>query len=70
MALKSSRSSIHDLAFQAQRATVNLRCKGRPEAEDVHDAVGVKLVGRPEYLPTVDDTKKIAIMCVKQISER
>lgn len=70
VALKSSRSSINDLSFQAQRATINLRCKGRPEADDVHDAVGVKLVGRLEYQPTAVDTKNIAKMCLKQILER
>lgn len=66
----TAQASVHDLAFEEQRATVNLRCKGRPEADHVHDAVAVKLVGKLEYRPTLDDTKNIGKACLRQFSER
>lgn len=68
--LKSSQTSIGDLDFHGQGATISLQCRGRPEDELVHDAVSVKIVGRLEYLPTPQDTKGILSDCLDRATMR
>lgn len=68
--LKSAQAHFRDLAFEQQQATVNLHCKGRPDADHVHDAIAVNIVGRLEYLPTAQDAKDIAGQCLSRILAR
>lgn len=67
---RTAQTSIGDLTFDEQRATVNLQCQGRPNSVDAHDGISVKLVGQLEYQPTVSDLKSIAVTCLDQFPAR
>lgn len=66
---KTAQASVVGLTFNGLRATVNLQCQGRPDADHVHDGVAVKLAGKLEYQPTIDDLKSIAGPCLDQLSK-
>ena len=67
---KTAQTSVGDLTFDEQRATVNLQCQGRQDSVDAHDGIAVKLAGQLEYQPTVGDLKDIAGSCLDQIPLR
>ena len=61
--LKSFQTSISDLEFHSRWAKVTLQCKGRSDDVLVHDAISVKIVGRLEYLPALQETKNLVGKC-------
>lgn len=64
---KTSRSSVGELKYGKHRATINLQCHGDAENVENHSGVGINIVGRLVYQPTLEDTKAIASTCLNQI---